>query len=149
MKQLLLECSEPGVVVALDEELEHILRKVDFKKAQELKQQLSDLSKKLGPEYEKLWNGFHLELSNDGCSSPPSFGKRERISKKKLQEFIYQAKREEIGSFDIYSTLLLPQKGPNPETREQYIKDLEESISYSTNYMVQLDRRPLDRKSVV
>lgn len=143
MKQLLLECSEPGVVVALEEELENILRRVDFKKAQEIQEKLLHLSQKLGPDYEDLWRGFRMEVSNDLCASPPSFGKRERAPKKKLNELLLQAKREEIGSFKVYSTLLLSQGGPTPETREQYIEDLANSISFSSHYMCPINNNHL------
>lgn len=34
MRQLLVECSDPGIVVSLAEEFENILRQVDFVRAQ-------------------------------------------------------------------------------------------------------------------
>jgi hypothetical protein len=36
MRQLLVECSDPGLVVSLAEELEHVLRHVDFERARAL-----------------------------------------------------------------------------------------------------------------
>lgn len=36
MRQLLVECSDPGIVVSLAEEFENILRQVDFARAQQL-----------------------------------------------------------------------------------------------------------------
>ena len=45
MRQLLVECSDPGLVVSLDEEFENVLRHVDFSRAQALGQQLNELAK--------------------------------------------------------------------------------------------------------
>jgi hypothetical protein len=44
MHQLLVECSEPGLVIHLAEEFEHSLRHVDFDRARTLKQQLTELA---------------------------------------------------------------------------------------------------------
>lgn len=50
MRQLLVECSDPGVVVSLAEEFENVLRGIDFDRARTLKSQLRELSRELGPE---------------------------------------------------------------------------------------------------
>jgi hypothetical protein len=72
MRQLLVECSEPGLVVSLAEELENVFRHVDFARAQALGRQLRDLAQELGPEFEQAWEGFHLEVPHDG-GHPPTF----------------------------------------------------------------------------
>ena len=51
MRQLLVECSDPGLVVSLAEEFENVLRHIDFFQAQALGRQLNDLAQELGPEY--------------------------------------------------------------------------------------------------
>ncbi|MCJ7682870.1 MAG: hypothetical protein MUO68_01100, partial [Desulfobacteraceae bacterium] len=73
MRQLLVECSDPGLVVSMAEEFENVLRHIDFFQAQALGRQLNDLAQELGPEYEQAWEGFCLETPNDG-GHPPSFG---------------------------------------------------------------------------
>lgn len=127
MHQLLIECSEPGLVVSLAEELEHVLRHVDFARAEALSEQLNALAVELGPEFDQAWRGFRLEMPNDG-GHPPAFGNRGDTEKKRVQELLDQASERGLGSFTLRSTFLLPQSGPAPETREQYIHDLADSI---------------------
>lgn len=132
MRQLVVECSDPGLVVYLAEEFEHVMRHVDFCRAQSLSQQLGDLARELGPEFAQAWQGFHLEVPNDG-GYPPSFGKREwsgeeAEEKKLLQGFLTQAGERGLGTFELRDTILLPEDGPAPETREQYIRDLADGI---------------------
>ena len=55
MPQLIVECSDPGVVVSLAEEFETILRQIDFARAQELQRQLGDLAHELGSAFEATW----------------------------------------------------------------------------------------------
>jgi len=62
MRQLLVECSDPGLVVSLAEELEHVLRHMDFARAQTLGSQLGPLASGLGPEFEQAWRDFRLEV---------------------------------------------------------------------------------------
>ena len=73
MPQVLVECSEPGLVIDLAEEFEHTLRHVDFDRARTLQRQLADLARECGPEFQQAWQGFRLEVPNDG-GCPPSFG---------------------------------------------------------------------------
>ncbi len=127
MRQLLVECSDPGLVVSLDEEFENVLRHVDFSRAQALGRQLNDLAKELGPEYEQAWNGFRLEVPNDG-GHPPSFGNREAIDEAPVKKMLSRATESNLGRFELRNTLLLPQDGPAPETREQYVRDLSDAI---------------------
>ena len=127
MRQLLIECSEPGLVVSLAEELEHVLRHVDFARVRELASQLNDLANELGPEFEQVWRGFRLEMPNDG-GHPPAFGNREFVDEVRLKELLAQAAERDLGSFELRRTMLLSQDGPMPETREQYIRDLADSI---------------------
>ncbi|MBN1814889.1 MAG: hypothetical protein JXA14_23825 [Anaerolineae bacterium] len=130
MRQLLIECSEPGLVVSLTEELEHVLRHVDFARAQALSKQLSALATELGPEFEQAWRDFRLEMPNDG-GHPPAFGNRGDPDKEQVRELLGQASERELGSFTLRSTFLLPEGGPAPETREQYIHDLADSIRHA------------------
>ena len=128
MRQLVVECSDPGLVVYLVEEYEHVLRHVDFDQAQSLSQQLGELARELGPEFTRAWQGFQLEVPNDG-GYPPSFGKREFLgdeagARKLLQDFLARAEERGLGTYKVRSTMLLPEGGPAPETREQYIRDL-------------------------
>ncbi|MBN1889442.1 MAG: hypothetical protein JW850_15720 [Thermoflexales bacterium] len=53
-RQLLVECSDPGLVISLAEEFEHVLRQVDFERACALRDQLRDLARELGPVVERL-----------------------------------------------------------------------------------------------
>ncbi len=41
MRQLLVECSDPGIVVSLAEEFENVLRQVDLARAQQLQHELT------------------------------------------------------------------------------------------------------------
>jgi len=127
MRQLLVECSDPGLVVSLAEEFENVLRHVDFARAQALGRQLSDLARELGPEFERAWRGFRLEMPNDG-GYPPAFGNRDDVDEELLKQHLAQAAERGLGRFELRRTLLLPQGGPAPETREQYVRDLADSI---------------------
>ena len=51
MRQLLIECSDPGLVVALDEEMEHVSRNVDFERARALHAQFAELARELGQDF--------------------------------------------------------------------------------------------------
>ncbi len=137
MRQLLIECSDPGLVVALDEEMEHVLRNVDFEWAQALQAQLAELARELGQDFEEVWSGFHLEVAGDGHDFPPSFGNRNTVDEKKLQELVTQAEEKGIGRFKTRLSLLLPHGGPTPETRDQFIHDLADAIRLSLWHEVQ------------
>jgi len=132
MRQLVVECSDPGLVVYLAEEFEHVMRHVDFARAQSLSQQLGELARELGPEFAQAWQGFRLEVPNDG-GYPPSFGKREWSREESeerglMQGLLAQAGERGLGAFELRDTILLPQGGPAPETREQYIRDLADGV---------------------
>ncbi|MCD5408891.1 hypothetical protein LR090_06710 [Candidatus Bipolaricaulota bacterium] len=128
MRQLLVECSDPGLVVSLAEEFENVLRHVDFAHAQELHARLGELARELGPEFEQAWRGFRLETPNEVGYRPLTFGSREAADEERLRELLAQAKERDIGRFELGRTLLLPQGGPAPETREQYVQDLADGI---------------------
>ena len=128
MHQLLVECSDPGLVVSLAEEFENVLRHVDFARAQALGCQLSDLARELGPEFDQAWRGFRLETPNEVGYRPLTFSNRDFTDEERLREFLAQAAERGIGQFELSHTLLLPQDGPAPETREQYVHDLADGI---------------------
>jgi hypothetical protein len=129
MRQFLVECSDPGLVVSLVEEFEHVLRHVDFGRAQALQDQLRDLARELGPEVEQVWRGFRLEVPNDG-DRPLAYGCRDAgaAAEEPLQQLLAQAAARGLGQFELRPTMLLPQGGPAPETRAQYVRDLADSI---------------------
>ena len=131
MRQLLVECSDPGLVISLAEELENVLRNIDFDRARALQAQLTDLAREVGPEVEQAWRGFRLELPGDG-GNPPIFGNREgtKQDEKPLKKLIAQATERGLGRFELGWTLLLSQGGPEPETREQYVSDLADGICW-------------------
>lgn len=143
MSQLVVECSDPGLVVTLAEEFENVLRHVDFERAKFLQGRLNDLARELGKEFEEAWRGFRLEVPNDG-GSPLSFGNRDPVDEEKLEQLLSQAERQGIGKFGMRNTLLLPQDGPAPETREQYIRDLADAIRYAWMEDVSILPRSLD-----
>jgi len=143
MRQLLVECSDPGIVVSLAEEFENILRQVDFARAQQLQRELTDLAHELGTEVEQAWYGFRIEVPNDS-GRPLSFGNREMVGKNHVRQLIEHAAERGIGKFEMRDTLLLPQDGPAPETREQYIRDLADSIRYDYLDDLHLLARPTD-----
>jgi hypothetical protein len=143
MRQLLVECSDPGLVVTLAEEFENVLRHVDFERAKSLQGRLNDLAHGLGTEFEEAWRGFRLEVPNDG-GAPLSFGNRDPVDEEKLKQLLSHAEERGIGKFGVRNTLLLPQGGPAPETREQYVRDLADAIRYAYLDDVSLLRRPLD-----
>lgn len=128
MRQLLVECSDPGLVVSLAEEFENVLRHVDFARAQALHGQLSDLARELGPEFEQAWQGFRLETPSEVGYRPLTFGNRDAADEERLRELLAQAEEHGVGRFELRHTLLLPQGGPTPETREQYVRDLADGI---------------------
>lgn len=130
MRQLLVECSDPGLVVSLAEEFEHVLRQVDFDRAKELRGRLAELARELGPEYADAWEGFRVELPNDG-DHPLTYGNRGPADEKCVKALLEQAGAREIGRFEVRHTMLLPQGGPEPETREQYIENLADGIRWS------------------
>lgn len=113
-----VECSDPGLVISLAEELETVLRHIDFDRACALHRQLTDLAQELGPEVARAWRGFRLEVPNDG-GSPPAFGNREgtKEDEKPLQALLAQATERGLGKFELRWTWLLSQGGPAPETR--------------------------------
>ncbi len=129
MRQLLVECSDPGLVISLAEELENVLQHIDFDRARALQQQLTDLAQALGPEIAGAWRGFRLEVPSDG-GSPPAFGNREGMKEdeKPLQTLLAQAAERGLGQFELRWTWLLPQGGPEPETRDQFVSDLADAI---------------------
>lgn len=131
MRQLIVECSDPGLVISLAEEFENVMRQIDFARARALHGQLSRLAQELGPEFEAAWQGFRLEVPNDG-GSPPTFGKRDFAGEETLQQFLDQATEQSLGRFELRETMLLPQGGPAPETREQYVRDLADNIRWSS-----------------
>lgn len=148
MRQLVVECSDPGLVIYLAEEFEHVLRHIDFAQAQRLSQQLADLARDLGPEFAQAWQGFRLEVPND-WGYPPSFGKREwsrdeAAERELLQEFAGHAGEQGLGALEVRSKLLLPQSGPRPETREQYIRDLADGVRQARWEELGLFRFPTD-----
>lgn len=143
MRQLLVECSDPGIVVALAEEFENILRQVDFVRAQQLQRDLHNLARELGAEFEQVWHGFRIEVPNDS-GRPLSFGNREMVDEARLQQLIAYAAERGIGKFEMRDTLLLPQDSPAPETREQYVRDLADSIRYGYGDDLRLLSRPTD-----
>jgi hypothetical protein len=131
MRQLVVECSDPGLIISLTEEFENVLRQIDFAHAQVLRGQLRDLARELGPEFEQAWQGFRLEMPNDG-GYPPTFGNRDAVDEERLKQLLTQARERDLGRFELRSTCLLPQNGPAPETREQYIHDLTDSIRWAS-----------------
>lgn len=143
LRQLLVECSDPGLVVTLAEEFENVLRHVDFERAQSLQGRLNNLAREMGAEFEEAWRGFRLEVPNDG-GRPLSFGNRGRVDEEKLKQLLSQAEEGGVGKFEVRDTLLLPQGGPAPETRDQYIKDLADAIRYAYLDDVPLLSRPFD-----
>jgi len=144
MRQLLVECSDPGLVVSLAEEFENVLRHVDFARAQALHGQLSDLARELGPEFEQAWQGFRLETPNEVGYRPLTFGNREFTDEERLRELLTQAEERGIGPFELSHTLLLPQDGPAPETREQYVRDLADGIRWASWDELGVFRSPVE-----
>lgn len=130
MRQLLVECSDPGLVVSLAEEFENVLRQIDFDRAKALYGQLAELACELGPEFEEAWRGFRLEVPSDG-GRPPTFGSRDDVDEGRLTQLLAQAGQRGLGRFELRHTLLLPQGGPEPETREQYVHDLADGIRWA------------------
>ncbi len=143
MRQLLVECSDPGLVVSLAEEFENVLRHVDFSRALALGRQLNDLSQELGTECGRAWQGFRLEVPNDG-GHPPSFGNRESIDEAPVKELLSRAAESGLGRFELRNTLLLPQDGPAPETRKQYVRDLADSIRAAAREELGIFQMPVD-----
>jgi hypothetical protein len=129
MRQLLVECSDPGLVISVDEELENVLVNIGFERALDLHRQLGQLAAELGPDTAASWRGFRLEQPNDG-GLPPSFGSREggEQDRPALEGLLHQAADRGLGQFELRWTMLLPQDGPAPETREQYVSDLADAI---------------------
>lgn len=144
MRQLLVECSDPGLVVTLAEEFEHVLRHVDFARARELKAKLGELARELGPEFEEAWQGFRIETPSEIGYRPLTFGTRESTDEERLRELLSQAEERGIGQFELSHTLLLPQDGPAPETQEQYIRDLADGIRGAPWDELGLFQRPVD-----
>jgi len=48
MEQLIVECSDPGLVISLAEEFENVLRQIDFARARALQSELGQLARELG-----------------------------------------------------------------------------------------------------
>lgn len=142
-RQLLVECSDPGLVISLAEEFENVLRHIDFAGAKALQQQLGELARQLSPEVEQAWAGFRLETSNDGGGNPPSFGNREDIDKAQVERLVTEAAARGLGKLEVHDTMLLPQDGPEPETREQYISDLASTISSAAWAQLAIHQRPV------
>ncbi|MBM3128512.1 MAG: hypothetical protein FJ009_07785 [Chloroflexi bacterium] len=143
MRQLLVECSDPGIIVSLAEEFENILRQVNFARAEKLQYELRDLARELGTEFEQAWRGFRIEVPNDS-GRPLSFGNREMVDEARVQQLLTHAAERGIGKFEMRDTLLLPQDGPAPETRGQYVRDLADSIRYEYLDDLHLLSRPTD-----
>ncbi len=143
MRQLLVECSDPGLVISLAEEFENVLRQIDFARAQALQSQLRDLAHELGPDFQKAWQPFRLEMPNDG-GYPPNFGARDDVDEERLKQLLAQATERGLGKFELRDTMLLPQDGPAPETREQYVHDLADSISWSRWEELEIFRNPTE-----
>ena len=143
MRQLLVECSDPGVVVSLAEEFESILRQVDWARAQQLQRELHDLAGEPGGEFEQMWRGFRIEVPSDDAR-PLTFGSRDGVEDERLKQLLERAAERGVGRFELRDTLLLPQDGPAPETREQYVRDLADGIRYEHLDDVHRLARPTD-----
>lgn len=143
MRQLLVECSDPGLVVSLAEEFENVLRRIDFDRARALHGQLVELARELGPEFEEAWRGFRLEVPSDG-GRPLAFGNRDEVDEGRLKQLLARAGQRGLGQFKLRDTLLLPQGGPAPETREQYICDLADGIRWASHDELRLSQRPVE-----
>lgn len=128
MHQLIVECSEPGLVVALTEQFEYVLRHVDFQRAIRFRDQLSALAQELGSDVERIWRGFRLETPNEVGCRPLAFSSRETLDRQPMERLTSAASQRDIGSFEVGGSLLLNQSGPPPETREQYVRDLASGI---------------------
>jgi len=128
MNQLLVECSEPGLVISLAEEFEYVLRHVDFERAMAFRKQLSALAEELGEEVDQAWRSFRLELPNQSGFHPLTFSSRGAPPEEPLERLASEASQRGVGTFEVGSTLLLQQSGPPPETREQYVSDLTAGI---------------------
>ena len=105
--------------------------------------QLNDLAQELGPEYEQAWEGFCLETPNDG-GHPPSFGNREAIDEAQVKKLLSRAAENGLGQFELRDTLLLPQGGTAPETREQYVRDLADTIHAAAWEELGIFQMPVD-----
>lgn len=66
------------------------------------------------------------------------------VGENHVRRLIAHAAERGIGKFEMRDTLLLPQDGPAPETREQYVRDLADSIRYEYLDDVHLLSRPTD-----
>jgi hypothetical protein len=50
------------------------------------------------------------------------------VDEARVKALLEQAAERGVGRFELRDTLLLPQGGPAPETREQYVRDLADAI---------------------
>jgi hypothetical protein len=109
-----------------------------------LQASLAEIARELGPETEAAWRGFRLEVPNDGAS-PPAFGSRgaDREQEEPLRHLLAHAEEREVGKFEMGQTSLLPQNGPAPETREQYVRDLADAIRFGDWRELVISRRPV------
>lgn len=144
MRQLLVECSDPGLIITLAEDLENVFRHIDFERAKAIQASLSGIARELGPEVEEAWKGFRLEVSNDGVT-PPAFGCRDAGpgEKEPLRRLLAQAAERGLGKFEVGGTSLLPQDGPAPETPEQYVRDLADAIRWGNGEDLIVSRHPV------
>lgn len=125
-----MEGSDPGVVLSLDEDLENVLRHIDFEAAGKLKDALSRLAHEMGEEVAEAWKPMRIETSNDGGSRPVAFGTREDVDPVALQQLAAHARETDVGVFSVGHTCLMNESGPNPETREQYVQDLAAAMDF-------------------
>ncbi len=128
-RQLLVECSEPGVVMASADSIEHALRHIGWEDVLRLRDKLAELADEMGADYARLWHDFRIEQPNDSAWSTrlPAFSNRvdtSREAEQRTEELASEAAKRGLGRFAVGATMLMDEGVIHPETREQYIEEL-------------------------
>ncbi len=131
-EKILVEHSEPGLVIKPVDSFENVLRHFSYERALELRRQLIEIAQEMGSEYATTLEQFHLEVPGDS-TRPPALATLGEVSYEMVKEVTDVATERGLGEFQVGMSILLEGKA---QSREDYISDLRFSIETATGYRI-------------
>ena len=129
-EMILVEHSEPGLVIKPVDSFENVLRHISYERALELRQSLIAIAQELGPEYAAAIEQFHLEVPGDS-TRPPALATLGDVDYGAVKRVTEVATERGLGEFRVGVSLLLEGKA---QTREDYVAELRFAIETAGGY---------------